>query len=84
MKPLGPCSKCGRDEGYFHRLPVRGVWAEFVLPDGGFDNTDLSDVIYGPEPKTVTCAACGARQPNPNLDPAECGASPAERPRRRA
>lgn len=49
--------------------PCRGAWREHI--EFGPDGTDIKegftdDLIYGAEPKTVRCADCKKRHPNPD------------------
>ena len=60
----------------FERLtPMRGLWREYVAyNDDGTENQEKSeattdDLIHGKPPKTMRCAQCGKRRPNPEVAP---------------
>lgn len=64
------CPRCRRNDGFTYERPARGTWSYTCTPDpedeGGFDVECSADLTTaGPEPKTVTCLACGKPIPNP-------------------
>jgi hypothetical protein len=71
--PLHPIVRCSCGSQMFVRTTaVRGVWREWVVyDDDGTENHEKSEsttdgIIYGAQPKTITCANCGKRRPNPS------------------
>ncbi len=42
-----------------------GWWKQLIHGDGSIEDTDLGGVRYSPEPKTIVCAECKKRHPNP-------------------
>jgi len=56
--------KCG-SKLFLESVPVMGQWTRMMDGDGEIDSTDLSGVRYGKTPKTVVCAECQRRCPNP-------------------
>ena len=56
--------KCGSDL-FIESRGVSGQWKALITGTGEIDDTDLSGLSYRLIPKTVTCAECGKRNPNP-------------------
>lgn len=59
--------KCG-SELFWKSLRTGGWWSQLITGTGQVDDTDLSRVRMGPEPKTVKCAECGRKNPNPSYE----------------
>lgn len=61
--------KCGSTM-FYEKHPVRGTWK--TLYDGacGIEtvDTNLDGIKYGNFPKTVSCAECGKKHPNPRCE----------------
>lgn len=62
------CPHCGGE--YFTRVyAVWGTWPEsgrFVGGDLKSEDGSTDNLIFGSEPKTITCDDCGKRSPNPH------------------
>jgi hypothetical protein len=59
------CS-CG-SELFFESVQVRGWWTRLVTGDGEIEDTNIDNLQHTGTPKTVRCAECGNRNPNPLL-----------------
>jgi predicted RNA-binding Zn-ribbon protein involved in translation (DUF1610 family) len=67
---MNKCPKCGGT--YFYRsYQVHGQWTELtVIDENGFrvEESYTDNIKYGKEPKTIKCADCGKRVPNPDYE----------------
>ena len=76
LQDLGPrrreLIRCSCDSELFIRnYRAIGWWKQLVLFDAEtktpeIDSTNLADLRIKDEPKTMCCAQCGKRQPNPS------------------
>jgi hypothetical protein len=62
---MGLVCKCGSNL-FVRTRQARGPWVELIDGDGEIDSTDLDKMVYT-TPKTVSCAECNRRHPNPEL-----------------
>lgn len=59
------CS-CG-SRMFWESTRCNGWWECLIDSTGSVEETNLDKVKYGPNPKTVKCAECGKRNPNPRM-----------------
>ena len=57
--------KCG-SELFYLCIRANGWWEQTIDGDGEVLDTSLEKIRFGSSPKTVTCAECGRRNPNPS------------------
>ena len=65
MSALKPCP-CGGTH-FVRTSRVSGPWLETLDSDGQVIDSDLDNLKYSAQPKTVKCENCGKRQPNPDF-----------------
>lgn len=63
------CS-CG-SKMFWESRACSGTWRALVDSQGEIEDTDLDGVITSRTPKTVICAECGKRNPNPRRETKE-------------
>ena len=56
--------KCG-SELFEMSVKCNGWVKQLITGDGEIDDTNMDSVRYSSNPKTVICAECGKRNPNP-------------------
>lgn len=56
--------KCG-SRLFYESVRCNGWWVALISESGDVEDTNLDNLKYGPTPKTVVCAECRKRNPNP-------------------
>lgn len=59
--------KCG-SKLFWESVYCWGIWERLVSSTGEVEDTNLDRLKYRPSPKTVICAQCHRRNPNPCID----------------
>ena len=57
--------KCGSRLFFESTKVIGGWWKRLLDGDGKAHDTDIDNLRFGATPKTVICAECGRRNPNP-------------------
>jgi len=58
MDNLGPCPRCGDNDGFFVREQSRGPIVAYYDETGRHYSTDM-DKVYSRTSRTVRCVGCG-------------------------
>jgi len=62
------CPKCGGKSGFIMNEYVCGWWETWYDWGGKIESTNLDKMKHQPFPKSVVCADCKKRIPNPLLE----------------
>lgn len=65
--PINFQCECG-GTAYVVSVRANGWWKTIHHGDGTIEDTDLTQMKYGPIPKTVRCEVCNKSHPNPTLN----------------